>query len=168
MNWETVICQYIDHLTYVERKAKLTQQSYRSDLKQFQCYFEEKGIAFDDVDTTTLNAMIIAMSSEKSNASILRMISSIKGLYGFVSRIDETHADPTVNMVSVSKRKRIPKIVPTSEVNDLLISDVNSHMGLDLALIDLLYSCGLRVSELTTLKLNQVFLDDGYLRIIGK
>jgi integrase/recombinase XerD len=168
MNWENVIGQYIDHLTYVQRKAKLTQQSYLNDLKQFQHYFEEKGIAFEDVDTSTLNGMIIAMSGEKSNASILRMISSIKGLYRFITRIDETHIDPTVNMVTVKKRHRIPKIISTTEINDLLTTDEGSHLGLDLVLIDLLYSCGLRVTELVSLKLNQVFLDDGYLRILGK
>ena len=168
MNWESVIGQYIDHLTYVERKAKLTQQSYLNDLKQFQRYFEEKGVAFEDVDTNTLNGMIVAMSGEKSNASILRMISSIKGLYRFITRIDETHSDPTVNMVSVKKRSRIPKIISTTEINDLLTTDEGSHLGLDLVLIDLLYSCGLRVTELVSLKLNQIFLDDGYLRVLGK
>jgi len=168
MIWDTAIDQYIDHLTYIERKSKLTQQSYRNDLIQYQHYFEAKGIAFDDVDTKTLNEMIEVMAVEKSNASILRMISSIKGFHHYLIRIDEHRIDPTLNMISVKKQQKLPKSISFNEVNDLIGLDEGSHMGLDLALIDLLYSCGLRVSELISLRLNQVFLDDGYLRIIGK
>lgn len=168
MNWDTAIEQYIDHLTYIERKAKLTQQSYKNDLKQYQHFFEAKGIGFEDVDTKTLNLMIESMATVKSNASILRMISAIKGLYHYLIRIDENRIDPTVNLMSIKKQQKLPKSISFNEVNDLIQLDEGSHMGLDLALIDLLYSCGLRVSELVSLKLNQVFLDDGYLRIIGK
>lgn len=168
MNWDTAIDQYIDHLTYIERKARLTQQSYKNDLKQYQHYFETKGIGFEDVDTKTLNEMIESMAAVKSNASILRMISAIKGLHRYLIRIDENRIDPTINLMSIKKQQKLPKSISFNEVNELIQLDEGSHLGLDLALIDLLYSCGLRVSELVTLKLNQVFLDDGYLRIIGK
>ena len=168
MTWDSAISQYLDHLTYVERKAKLTVTAYENDLKQYRAYFEKTQTAFDDVDTKTLNAMIVSMSADKSNASILRMMSSIKGLYHYLIQIDEHFIDPTLNMVSVKKRERLPKVIAQSEVDSLLQTDLDSHQGLDLALIDLLYSCGLRVGELVSLKLNQVYLDDGYLRILGK
>lgn len=168
MSWSTVISQYLDHLTYVERKAKLTVQAYSSDLKQYQAYFESKAIEFEKVDTTALNAWITDLIGSKSNASILRMLSSVKGLYRYLGRVDEKTVDPTLNMMSIKKRKRLPKTVNQTEVDALLNTDEASHKGLDLALIDLLYSCGLRVTELVSLKLNQVYLDDGYLRILGK
>jgi len=168
MNWSTVISQYLDHLTYVERKAKLTVQAYSSDLKQYEEYFESKNIPFDDVDTAALNAWITTLMGQKSNASILRLLSSVKGLYRYLTRIDEKTIDPTLNMMTIKKRNRLPKSITQKEVDSLLNTDEASHNGLDLALIDLLYSCGLRVTELVSLKLNQVYLDDGYLRILGK
>jgi integrase/recombinase XerD len=168
MNWETVISQYVDHLTYVERKAKLTIESYRSDLKNLQIYFEKNQIDFELVDTEKLNQYITEEVKHKSNASVLRMISSIKGLYNYLNRLDEKRPDPTVNLFKVKKTTRLPKIINQTEIDQLLESQEGSHLNLDLTLIDLLYSCGLRVSELVTLKLNQVYLDDGYLRILGK
>ena len=168
MNWETAISQYIDHLTYVERKAKLTQASYLSDLKQVQHYFDSLGVDFDHVDTAALNRFIEIEIRLKSNASMLRMISSIKGLFHFQSRLDEKRHDPTVTMLTIKKTRRYPKTVSTKEIDQLLESKEGGHLDLELTMIDLLYSCGLRVTELVTLKLNQVYLDDGYLRILGK
>ncbi len=168
MNWENAIRQYIDHLTYVERKAKLTQTSYLSDLKQVQLYFESLSIEFDQVETSHLNRFIESETKLKSNASMLRLISSIKGLYHFHNRLDEKISDPTITMLSIKKTRRYPKTVSTVEINQLLESKEGGHLDLELTIIDLLYSCGLRVTELVTLKLNQVFLDDGYLRILGK
>ncbi len=168
MNWESAIQQYIDHLTYVERKAKLTLNSYLSDLNQVQHYFEIQNIEFETVDTKLLNQFIEVDTHLKSNASMLRMISSIKGLYRFLNLIDEKRLNPTINMISLKKTRRLPKTISINEINQLLQSEEGSQMNLDLTLIDLLYSCGLRVTELVSLKLNQVYLDDGYLRVLGK
>jgi len=168
MNWETTISQYVDHLTYVERKAKLTIESYRSDLKNLQNYFEKNQVDFDAVDTSLINQFITEEVRHKSNASVLRMISSIKGFYSYLNRLDEKRIDPTLNLIKIKKTTRLPKIVNQTEIEQLLESKEGSHLNLDLTLIDLLYSCGLRVNELVSLKLNQVYLDDGYLRILGK
>jgi len=168
MNWETAISQYVDHLTYVERKAKLTIESYKSDLKNLQNYLEINQIDFDAVDTVNLNLFITNEVHHKSNASVLRLVSSIKGFYSYLNRLDEKRIDPTLNLIKIKKTTRLPKIINQDEINQLLESQEGSHLNLDLTLIDLLYSCGLRVSELVTLKLNQVYLDDGYLRILGK
>jgi len=132
MNWETAISQYIDHLTYVERKAKLTQESYKSDLMNLQHYFENEKTEFEDVDTKMLNSFIEKEVQLKSNASILRLISSIKGFYNYLNRFDETRVDPTLNMIKVKKNRRLPKTINQDEIEQLLLSKEGSHLDLEL------------------------------------
>jgi len=168
MNWEGAINQYLDHLTYGERKSKLTIVAYLSDLKQVMDYFEARNIEFESVDTSKLNQFIEEKNHLKSNASMLRLISSVKSFYRYLNLIDEKRVDPTLNLISIKKTHRLPKTISVNEITQLLELEEGSHMNLDLTLIDLLYSCGLRVTELVSLRLNQVYLDDGYLRILGK
>jgi integrase/recombinase XerD len=97
----------------------------------------------------------------------LRQLSVLRGFHAFVADKDPLLTDPTDTLPGIRKIERLPQSIPTTEV-DVLLEGEQGHLDLDRPLIDLLYSCGLRVTELVTLQLNQVFLEEGFLRILGK
>ncbi len=160
------INDFKSYLLSVEMKSKQTALAYCSDIKSLQAFFDESTV--DQLNTHQLNDFILEVSIEKSNASVLRLISSIKHFYLFCEEKYDLEYNPSLNMRSIKQIKRLPHTLPSDKIDQLLTIGPNPIDLFHTVMIDCLYSCGLRVSELVDLQFNQVFLEEGILRILGK
>jgi integrase/recombinase XerD len=103
-----------------------------------------------------------------SSASISRCLSSIRGLARYMLIENLRDDDPTENISSPRKGSRLPKAISLRVVKDLLLAQGGKFALRDMAMVELLYSSGLRVSELVGIRVSDVNFDAGYLRITGK
>ncbi len=164
-----------DFLTYIAVEkgfSKNTIESYSLDLRKFQNFLSsrDKGV------TSFLRADIIdfieSLRDEGySISSICRFISSIKGLCKYLITENLIKEDPSENLQAPKRWERLPKALSISEVRSFL--ELNSSVDKpttirNYIMLELLYSSGLRVSELVSLKLEGVNLEAGFLRILGK
>lgn len=167
MIWEEAIERYRHHLTFVRRRSKLTVSAYLSDLERYRDFQRNANRELEHIDTEAIQDFLLSIQVTMSNASVLRKLSVLRSFHAFISEMDPSMSNPTENLEGIRKIERLPQTVPTEIVETLLEGESDSR-ELEKPMIDLLYSCGLRVTELVTLQLNQVFLNEGFLRIIGK
>lgn len=167
ITWDEAIELYRHHLTYVLRRSKLTVSAYLSDLNHYRSYqmIHQRELAI--IDSKAISEYLDHLKATQSNASVLRHLSVLRSFHAFVCDREASLINPTEKLTGIRKIEHLPQSVPISEV-DLLLEGESGNLDLDKPLIDLLYSCGLRVTELVTLQLNQVFLEEGFLRILGK
>jgi integrase/recombinase XerD len=144
--------------------------SYASDLRRYTSFLEEKK---KDIKSA-LRRDIIDFSEGLRNEgysipSICRYLSSIKALYKYLLIEAILENDPSGNIHMPKKWERLPKALSVSEVMDLLGTGLTGKTVLrDSAMIELLYSSGLRVSELVLMKLGDIHFDAGFVRVMGK
>jgi len=167
--------QLSDFLTYIAVEkgfSKNTIESYSLDLRKFQNFLlsRDKGV------TSFLRADIIDFietlrDEGYSISSICRFISSIKGLCKYLIAENLIKEDPSENLQAPKKWERLPKALSISEVRSFLELNTSVDKPTNIRnyiMFELLYSSGLRVSELVSLKLEDVNLAAGFLRILGK
>ncbi|MBR6016781.1 MAG: tyrosine recombinase, partial [Prevotella sp.] len=145
--------------------------AYQHDLLHLQNYCRSEGkdllgIELDDLQhfAATLHELGIGPSSQA------RILSGIRSFYRFLLLDGFIENDPTELLESPHLGEHLPEVLSTAEIDQIEASiDLSKWEGhRNRAIIEVLFSCGLRVSELVTLKLSDLFLDDGYIRIFGK
>lgn len=171
MNVQEALKQYITYLDINQGKSRKTVQSYEQDLKFYLAYLENHKIT--DLDKVTEKNVEDYLSQEKNSGkqatTLTRYIASIRSFHSYLAFMYD-YEDPTRNIqVSKGKRKQ-PVICSVEEINRLMNSfdDADPVQFLDHAILELIYACGLRVSEATTLTLNRIDLDTRIVRIRGK
>jgi integrase/recombinase XerD len=166
-----------DFLTYLSVEKGLsrnTVNSYFLDLSKFQNFLSSKDKEFVSFSRADIIDFIERLRDEGySTASICRFISSIKGLCKYLIIEDIINEDPSENLQAPKKWERLPKSLSISEVRALLKTDSLNNQSVltkirDHVMFELLYSSGLRVSELISLKLEDINLEAGFLRVLGK
>lgn len=162
---------YLDYLTVEKGLAKNSLSAYRTDLKKFKGWLEEAGMTLDGVARIDLVRYFQWLRGNGISArSVARALAAIRGLFRFL--VSERHLknDPTENLENPKLWTTLPKSVATSEVDALLRApDRATTAGLrDAAMLELLYATGLRVSELIRVRLDDLVMDAGFLRTIGK
>lgn len=168
IDWHNAIEAYAKHLEFVDRKSKNTVQAYLGDLKAYSKYFINEGIDFDLIQSEQINAYLQSLNDAHANASVLRAKTSIINFHRFLTQYFKLKENPASHIQKIRKLHRYPKTIDQNQIDNLLTQENLKHERFHLAMIDVLYSCGLRVSELVDLTLSQVYLDQGYLRILGK
>jgi integrase/recombinase XerD len=168
MNWEDAIKSYQTHISYVDRKAKLTIENYLRDLNRYYLYCKSNNIELSEVKTNHINVFLQEMNENHSNSTILRTKTSIVSFHKFLNQYYKLKDNPASNIQKIKKIHRYPKTINLNQINQILEINNTKHESFHLAMFDVLYSCGLRVSELVNLNLNQLFLEQGYIRVIGK
>lgn len=164
-------------LTYLSAEKGLsrnTVESYRLDLRKYFEFLsaEEKAPGF--FSRSDIVDFIEKLRTERyATSSICRFISSIKSLCRYLLTEHLREDDPSENLQSPKKWERLPKALSFSEVKALLEESASSSPGnpilvRDAVMIELMYSSGLRVSELVLLKLEDFNFEAGFLRVIGK
>ena len=157
------------HILAEKGLSKKTYDSYMEDLKIFFNYFSMKKDTADLIDEDLIEFMRYQASIGFSVSTYLRRLSSTKSFYLFLKR--EGIIDIEIsNIDSVKKPQRLPKCLSVEDVDALLEApDLSKPEGLrDKAMLELMYSSGLRVSELLALEKRKVSLDRGVVRVIGK
>jgi integrase/recombinase XerD len=149
-------------------------EGYRRDLKQFEQYLgsQHANCTLEQVEDFHLRAWIAHLHQERKLAprSAGRALSALRRFYRYLLRQEKIRHDPTLLLESPKLPRALPKSLTEAEVEALLEApDTHTPLGLrDRAMLELMYASGLRVTELVTLPLSQVSLDDGVVRVSGK
>ncbi|RJQ28776.1 MAG: site-specific tyrosine recombinase XerD [Peptococcaceae bacterium] len=170
--------KYLDEFIYyleVERGlAKNTVASYRLDLNRYQAFCQEqKSLAsLLDADRDVVMAYLLHLQSEgKVSSTISRHLASLKSFYRFLVAENFLLKDPVADLESPRLLQKLPRVLTVTEVEILLSqpSSGNGRVGLrDKAMLELLYATGMRVSELVSLEMEHVNLENGFIRCFGK
>ena len=157
---------FCDALWLEDGLSKNTLASYRRDLEQLAAFL--KGTPLAGADEADLFAFLAARRGRASSAA--RMLSSLKRFYGWAVRERRAARDPTLRLDPPKRAPRFPKTLSEADVEALLAApdDASALGSRDRAMLEVLYATGLRVSELVGLKLYEVDLEAGVVRVLGK
>lgn len=153
---------------FLENEKKLSEntlQSYKRDLKQFKYYLESCGIFYNRVKEEDIKDYIKELQEDgKKASSISRCIASIRSFYQFVLKRKRVKVDPTANIQSPKIEKRVPSVLTSKEVELLLNQpkDVDLKGTRDKAMLEFAYATGMRVTEIISLNIEDVNLEEGY------
>jgi integrase/recombinase XerD len=162
---------FLDALWIEDGLAANTLAAYRRDLTLYAAWLrDEKGPSIEATREGDLLAYMAARHAGSKATSANRRLTVFKRFFRWALREKLASADPTLKLRNAKQALRVPKSLSEAQVEALLAApDVDSPLGLrDRAMLELLYACGLRVSELVTLKTVQVGLAEGVLRVTGK
>ena len=161
--------KFLNYISVEKGLSKNTVESYERDIKKFNSYSKDKNLS-DITKKEIIQFLSYLNSNGLSPTTISRNIVSLRSFYKFLVSEKEIASDPTENLESPKKWNRLPKTLTYDEIDRLINHNKgNDSSGVrDDAMIELLYACGLRVSELVSLKMNNINFDTGYLITIGK
>ncbi len=168
----TLIDRFCDHLWLEDGLADSTLAAYRRDLNGFAAWLEkERTRALDAAESGDIEAWLAWRFAQRTQPrSAARYTSALKRFYRFLLRERLVASDPTRNLDRPKLPRALPKTLTEADVEQLLASaggDAPATLR-DRAMLETLYATGLRVSELVTLKLAALNLNDGVLRVTGK
>jgi len=160
-------------LTYlsVEKGLSLnTVNAYAADLKKYLLFLKEQGRdATKAKKEDIVDFLELLRSGTYSIPTVCRYISSIKAFYRFLLIENRIQDDPTDNLQMPKKWERVPKALTVSDVKSLLNAKFTAKTALrDSSMLEMLYSSGLRVSELVNIKIGDIHIEAGFIRVLGK
>jgi len=166
---EKYISQYIDYLNIERRQSPHTLIAYRHDINRFAKYLSSYPL--DNAKVGDVRSFLVSLRKEGlASSSVARCLSSLKSFYDFLLTEGLILENPTETISSSRSGRKLPNVMSLEEVNALIAApDINTLAGIrDLAMLELIYATGLRVSELISLKINSLDLEIGCLRTLGK
>ena len=166
-----IIDEFIDHLWLEDGLSKNTLNSYRFDLYNFTNWLNKTDtLNLESVTRSDIQQYLSFKFPSSKARSISRMLSTLRRFYRFLYREKKITDDPTLQIQKPKIPKSLPKSLSEDEVENLLDApDINIDIGLrDKAMLELLYACGLRVTELVNIQLTELNLNDGIVRVTGK
>jgi len=162
---------FLDSIWSEQGLSKNTLISYEHDIKSFLLFLHKNKISLTSTEHSDINSFISDRFSKGiSSRSNMRLISSLKKFYLFLVSRNIIKKNPTEDIESPRNVKSLPHTIDAESVDRLLNApDTKNRFGSrDKAMLEILYACGLRVSELVTLKLSQVVMESNFLRVMGK
>ena len=156
---------FFEFLANEKKASENTIQSYRRDLKQYKKYLEKVGVFHHKVTGETIKDYIKELQDNgKKPSSISRAIASIRAYYQFLLRRKKVRLDPTANIKSPKIEKRVPSVLTSKEVELLLEQpkDIDLKGTRDKAMLEFAYATGMRVTEIISLNIEDVNLEEGY------
>ncbi len=168
---QALLDNFIDHLWLEDGLSKNTLQSYRLDLDAFAGWLlQNENKHLDQAVQADIQQYLAVRFPQSKPRSISRLIASLRRFYRHALREGRITVDPTLQIDSPKLPRSLPKSLNEEEVEALLNApDTVQPIGMrDRAMLELLYACGLRVSELVGLKVTEVSLQEGVIRVTGK
>ena len=168
-NSEILIDNFIDVLWLEKGLSKNTLSAYRHDISSFSDWY--KGVSLLEVQRVDLlDYLSQRLKDGYSSRSTARSLSSLRAFYSHITVKHNLKENPTSRVDSPKLGRSLPKTLSEDEVEKLISSpDVEDYIGLrDRAMLELIYACGLRVSELISLDMLNLNLRQGVIRVIGK
>lgn len=167
------ITKFLDDVYYRNSGSDLTTSDYNQDFNLFIDYLTQEDIAsFKDVDRLCATYFLIYLKQEKKYAqrSIQRTLSCLKSFYNFLLKQHLVSTNPFMGLKAGKKNQHLPEVLSFEEVTTLLDSiDTSTALGIrNKALFELMYATGMRLSEITSLTLEQINFIDYSIHIIGK
>ena len=172
MEYGRLLKEFEDHLRVVRRLSPLTVYTYMSECRGFVAFLEENSVGIDVASHIHL-IEYLADRQERDGIeprTMAKVISCISGLFNFLVT-EGKRPDNPLKLIDMPRLGRaLPSVYTTEEVDRLLSSiDIATPYGLrDRALFELVYSCGLRISEVVDIQINRVYLDQDLMRVRGK
>ena len=166
-----LIDQFCNDVSFKRGLSRNTILAYKSDLKIFLTWLEHNKKKFSNVDRIIINNYLAdRLDKGTSVSTIQRIITCIKSFYLFLFENKIIDNNPAQLIENPKKRRKLPTIISENEVEKLLESpDIKTGVGLrDKCILELLYSAGLRISELLNIKVNQISKEKPFLKIKGK
>ena len=170
--WEKIRNDYIRYLRVERRLSANTVDAYRRDLDEFSHFIMRNyDVAPERVEQPMVERFMAWLyDRNRSAASQARRLSGVKSFYNYLLINDRVEHLPTDNVDNPRLDRTLPDVLTVAEIDAMLATfDMTTPKGCrDSAMVEVMYSCGLRVSELTSLKISDLFFGEGYIRIVGK
>ncbi len=170
--WERLRADYIRYIKTERRLSANTVEAYVDDYNEFMHFvLRIYGVAPEEVNAAMISRFMQWLySANRSSASQARRLSGIKSLYNYLLITERVEQLPTESVDAPKAERLLPDVLSVEEIDALLRTfDITTAKGCrDSAIVEVLYSTGLRVTELVTLRMNDLFFGEGYVRVIGK
>lgn len=169
---ELFLKEYLSHLKLQKNLSENTLSSYKNDISTFISFLSDYKISDPfDISTENLTAFFKTLKNiGLTSTSAARYFSSLKGFFLYLLKNNYIIKNPLEKISAPKLSKKLPEVLNINEVDKILAQpNVSDTLGLrDKAILELLYACGTRVSELTNLKLSDLFLNEEVIRVFGK
>ena len=166
-----VLKQYSAYLLLERGLSENTRESYLNDVAKLMRYINENNLTIKDVTLDTLHNFIADLHDLGiSSRSQARIISGLKSFFRFLKLENHINTNPTLLLESPRIGRKLPEVLSIEDIDKMISCiDLSTNEGQrNRAIIETLYSCGLRVSELVNLEINKIFLEEEYVVIKGK
>lgn len=172
MNWQFYIKSYQEYLAIERGMSVNTIANYTFDIEKLQAYLDEfhHSISPEKIDADTIQEFIYHISKEVNTRSQSRIISGLKSFFQYLIFEDYRTTNPTDLIETPKIGRKLPETLAIEEIDALIAAiDLSSPEGeRNRTILETLYACGLRVSELVTLKISDLFFEEGFIKISGK
>lgn len=142
-----------------------TVKAYTADIEGFYEFLRHRGVTLRDASSSDISDYIISVSDYLSKRSQARLLSSINSFFDYLVSEGERKDNPSSAVDSPKLGKYLPVVLSVEEVRAILKAAPNER---DRAILEVLYGCGLRVSEVCSLKISEVYLKDMFVKVMGK
>ena len=170
--WEEAGRRYRTYIKLEKRLSKNTVESYMRDLRQFAHFIlRQWDVAPHKVEEAMIERYMAWLYDKgREKTSQARALSGVKSFFNFLMISDKIESSPAEFVLTPKFGRQLPDVLTTPEIDRIIAAvDTSTPKGLrDSAMLEVLYSCGLRVSELTSLRMQDLFFGEGYIRVIGK
>ena len=172
MKWQNAIKDYQLFLKIERGLSQNTIDSYTRDLKKLSVFLDKNEINVSpiSIDNTTIQQFIYEIAKEINPRSQARIISGLRSFFDYLIFEDYREDNPTDLIEAPKIGRKLPDTLSEEEINELISAiDLSHPQGeRNRTILETMYSCGLRVSELINLKLSDLFFEEGFIRVIGK
>ncbi|MCT4698876.1 site-specific tyrosine recombinase [Tenacibaculum haliotis] len=172
MNWQQATSDYTNYLKIERGLSKNSIDSYTRDIKKLVSFLDTQKNSHLPISITTITVQQFIYEASKSinPRSQARLISGLRSFFDYLIFEDYRKDNPTDLIESPNITRKLPDTLEKEEVDALIAAiDLSHPQGeRNKTIIETIFSCGLRVSELINLQLSDLFFDDGYIRILGK
>lgn len=172
MKWQQVLKDYQNYLRLERGLSENSIINYSLDVKKLMRWLETNEMEISPISITeeTLQQFIYEVAKKVNPRSQSRMISGLKGFFNYLIFEDYRKTNPLELIEAPKLGRKLPDTLAVEEIDSLINAiDLSSKQGeRNRAILETLYGCGLRVSELTNLKISDLFFDEGFIKVTGK
>jgi integrase/recombinase XerD len=172
MDWKNLLDRYIRYLALEKGLSDNSLFAYENDLSRYIVFLSSQKIEHVEQITPLLLQSYISQlfNVGLANNSIARNFSAIRGFHQYLIANELTKSDPSESLETPRLQRKLPDILSIEEVVSIIKQpDIKKPLGIrDRAMLEVLYGCGVRISELLSLKINHLYLDDEIIRVLGK
>ena len=172
MNWNESILDYSHYLKIERGLSSHTIQNYIRDVKKLISFIDKKKITCTpiEINEDLIQQFIYEIAKEISPRSQARIISGLRSFFDYLIFENYRESNPTDLIETPKIGVKLPDTLSEQEINSLISAiDLSKAEGeRNRAMLETMYSCGLRVSELIHLKISDLFFDEGFIKIVGK
>ena len=166
------VLEFLDYLKYQKTYSEYTIKSYDNDLEQYLTYLDRERLDYKDIKYSDIRFFLMYLKDEEKekSSSISRKLSSIRGFYNYLVNKEKINNNPFTLVSGPRKEKKLPRFFEYNELEELFnVPDISTPIGQrDSLILELLYATGVRVSELVSIKVDDINKYDKTIKILGK